>query len=196
MSLGMVYIFTGEGKGKTSAALGTLVRALAHGWAVGWVSWYKESSWRISEHKLDAILSHKTKQRLHFFSMGKGFYIPQATTQFEGKKYTKAHDATIIDHAHAQEHKQSAQDALMQARSLFSSCDVVVMDEVCNAIADGLLRENDVVDVLRMRKEVHVILTGRYASPTLCKEADLVSEITKHKHPFDKGKLAVKGLDF
>lgn len=196
MSLGMVYIFTGEGKGKTSAALGTLLRALAHGWTVGWVSWYKESSWEMSEHKLDIILSQEAKQRLRFFSMGKGFYIPNASTKLEEKKYVKVHHATIVDHANDKDHKQAAQDALRQAESLISSCDVVVLDEVCNAIADGLLSESKVVHLLNTRKSVHVVLTGRSASPALCKEADLVSEITKRKHPFDQGKLAVKGLDF
>lgn len=196
MSQGMIYIFTGDGKGKTSAALGAVLRGLSHGWRVGWVSWYKEASWGISEHNLHTILSPEAQKRLQFFPMGKGFYLPNASIHIAGKKITKVHEAIIVDDDSTFTHKKAAHDALQKVTELLKTSDLVVMDEVCNAISDGLIKEKEVLQILKNRKRTHVILTGRNASPKLMKTADLVSSITKIKHPFDVKKLAVKGLDF
>ncbi len=196
MSQGMVYVFTGDGKGKTSAALGAVLRGLAHGWRVGWVSWYKEASWGISEHKLHTILSQEAQQRLQFFPMGKGFYLPEESTQIAGNKLAKVHSAVVVDDDLREAHVKAAHDALMKSATLLKTQDLVVMDEICNAISDGLISEKKVLQVLQKRKATHVIVTGRNASPALMRVADLVSSITKLKHPFDVGKLAVKGLDF
>src|SRR5689334_21585370 len=131
-SRGLVYVFTGEGKGKTSAALGMLLRALAHGWKVGWVSWYKEKQWGISEHNLAAILNAETQKRLSFFPMGKGFYL-------QGQKQVRAQSAVIIDDDSREAHKEAAREALQKAKALLPKVDVLFLDEVCNAIHDGLL---------------------------------------------------------
>lgn len=192
----MVYIFTGDGKGKTSAALGSVIRGLAHGWRVGWVSWYKEASWGISEHKLHTILSLEAQTRLQFFPMGKGFYLPEESIYIAGKKLAKVHEAIVMDNDSQATHKKVAHDALQKVTELLKTNDLVIMDEVCNAISDGLIKEKEVLQVLKKREQTHVILTGRNASPQLIQVADLVSSITKIKHPFDVGKLAVKGLDF
>lgn len=196
MSQGLVYIFTGDGKGKTSAALGAVLRGLSHGWRVGWVSWYKEASWGISEHKLDTILSKEAQKRLKFFPMGVGFYLPKSSENIAGKKHVKIHKAVVIDDDSVDAHMRAAHSALTQVEELMRICDLVVMDELCNAVSDGLLQESDVLAVLKKRGNTHVVLTGRGASQTLIQVADLVSSITKIKHPFDEGKLAVKGLDF
>lgn len=196
MSQGMIYIFTGDGKGKTSAALGAVLRGLLHGWRVGWVSWYKEASWGISEHKLQTILSQEAQQRLQFFPMGKGFYLPESSTHIAGRKLAKVHHAVVVDDDAEAAHKKAAYEALAKVETLLETNDLVVLDEVCNAISDGLIKEKEVLQVLIKRKQTHIILTGRNASPHLIQSADLVSSITKLKHPFDEGKLAIKGLDF
>lgn len=195
--LGLIYIFTGNGKGKTSAALGMLTRALAHGWRVGWISWYKEASWGISEHKLDAILNKEALSRCTFLPMGKGFYL-QNPEQVEksGIKVTHAKQAVIVDDHTTTEHREAAKHALKKATELIKKVDVLILDEVCNAISDGLTQETDILKLLEKRGATHLVLTGRNASPLLQKSADLVSTIEKTKHPFDAGKLAVKGLDF
>ncbi len=196
-SLGLIYIFTGNGKGKTSAALGMLTRALAHGWRVGWISWYKEASWGISEHKLDTIFTAETLERLTFLPMGKGFYLKHSEhVKKSGMKMTHAKQAVIVDDHQAVEHREAAMQALRKATELIRKVDVIILDEVCNAIFDGLVRETDVLKLLEKRGATHLVLTGRNASPRLQKSADLVSTIEKTKHPFDIGKLAVKGLDF
>ena len=74
---------------------------------------------------------------------------------------------------------------------------LLVMDEILNAISEELLEENDVLNVLDLRGETHVVLTGRgEPSGRLLEGCDLVTECKKIKHPYDLGKLAVKGLDF
>ena len=194
---GLVYVFTGDGKGKTSAALGIVLRSLTHGWKVGWVSWYKEASWGISEHKLDTILNEDAKKRLFFFPMGKGFYLREGTEfQNNNVKTVCANSAVIIDDDSVNSHRIAASNALKKAENLLSTVDILVLDEVCNAIRDGLVDEKEVLYVLEKRKSTHLVLTGRNATKTIIQKADLVSEIKKIKHPFDDGKMAIKGLDF
>lgn len=170
---GLVYVFTGEGKGKTSTAMWTALRAALAGKEVAVVHWYKEARWPTTDQKIKDLLPN-----LQDFLMGSGFYkLP-------------------TDHAAEDEHHTSARAALAKASELIGEVDVLVLDEVINAIGDGLLSEQDVLDLIALRGETHIVLTGRGASKELIDQADLVTEMKKIKHPFDKSKLAVKGLDF
>jgi cob(I)alamin adenosyltransferase len=170
---GLVYVFTGEGKGKTSAGMWTAVRAALDGQEVAIVHWYKEARWPTTDQKIKDLLPN-----LHDYLMGSGFYkLP-------------------TDHASSDEHKASALAALAKAGELLETVDVLVLDEIINAVSDGLLDEDTVLDLVGSRGTTHLILTGRGASRVLIDIADLVTEMKKIKHPFDKGKLAVKGLDF
>lgn len=166
---GLVYVFTGEGKGKTSAALGVAVRAVCAGMKVGWVSWYKEK-----------VLPSRSvlEGKLEMYAMGKGFY------KLPGDKATP------------EEHKQAAAAALKQAEKLLKTVDVLVLDEVNNAVSDKLINLKQVIDLINKRGKTHLILTGRNACPELVERADLVTECKKIKHPFDRGVKAVKGLDY
>lgn len=167
---GMVYVFTGDGKGKTSAGLGVVVRALSHGMKAGWVSWYKQ---KIPSVPLGLIHDGK----LEMYAMGKGFY------KLPG------------DEASEKEHKRAAQEALKKARELIKRVDVLVLDEVNNAVKDGLVELGDIVDLISKQGKVHLVLTGRDVDKKIVELADLVTEMRKIKHPFDLGKKAVKGLD-
>lgn len=170
---GKIYVFTGEGKGKTSAALGVSVRAALSGMRVVIVQWYKEKRWPIAEHKLGEL-----SKLIEIYPLGEGFYeLPS-------------------DHATEDEHKRAAKKALRQARGKLGEADLLVLDEVINAIGDGLVEEEEVLELIKQRGECHVILTGRGASKRLIEEADLVTECKKIKHPFDQGEMAVKGLDY
>lgn len=170
---GLIYVFTGEGKGKTSAALGVAVRAALRGMRIGIVQWYKEKRWPIAEHKIGDKF-----ENIQIFPLGSGFYqLPS-------------------DHATSVEHKQAAEAALTQARELVGRVDVLVLDEVINAIGDKLVMEEEVLKLIGERGKMHVILTGRGATKNIIEVADLVTECKKVKHPFDKGKMAVSGLDY
>lgn len=194
---GLVYIFTGDGKGKTSAALGTLLRGLGNGWRVGWVSLYKEEQWKLSELQFVALLQSEAQQRLDMRLRGKGFYLKDQPKK-SSVKIAKVNDAVVVDDDDPQIHQQAAHKALTEVEEMLQSgsYDVVIIDEICNAIFDGLVSENSVIKILSHRQQTHIVLTGRNASKSLIKHADLVSEVRKIKHPFDSGQNAIKGLDF
>jgi len=174
---GLIYVFTGEGKGKTSVALGVMVRAVCNDMKVGWVSWYKDKDWPISEKEFSARFNLMEQVEMYF--MGEGFYkLP-------------------TDKATLKQHKQAAKKALGKALELLDKVDVLIMDEINNAICDGLVKERQVLELLEKRGKTHVILTGRGLTGSgPVKMADLVTECKKIKHPFDKGIKAVKGLDY
>jgi cob(I)alamin adenosyltransferase len=193
MKSGLIYIFTGDGKGKTSAALGTVVRALAQGWSVSWVAFYKDARWQISEYQLPKLLKKPWADRLEMCALGQGFYITTAN------KTAPVQQAVVIDTKTPAQHRQAAQAALHKAEEILQRAappQLLVIDEVCNAIADHLITEAEVIKVLAQRQSTHCVLTGRGATPRLIEMADLVSSITKIKHPYDQGQLAVPGLDF
>ncbi len=201
---GLTYVFTGDGKGKTSAALGVAMRALAHGWKVDWIAFYKELSWNVSEFSLPDLLIDEAKNRFSFHILGKGFYIPQPTdTKTLGDKTIKTASVgtstTVFDDDTPEEHVQAAQAAIQKAHDLLEHSEpphVLVLDEVCNALDDGLLSWETVESLLQKQNTTHLIFTGRKALPKLKELADLVSSIEKEKHPYDRGVLAVKGLDY
>lgn len=199
----LVYIFTGDGKGKTSAALGTAVRALGNGWKVVWIAFYKEASWGMSEYEVPGLLRPEQQSRFQMFLLGKGFYIrtPEKVLENTGssvKIASLASGAKVIDDDTPDTHQAAAQVALEKALEVLRTekPDVLVLDEVCNAISDGLLQESQILDLLTQRGKTHIVLTGRSASSELQAASDLVSEVMNRKHPYDQGRLAVKGLDY
>lgn len=177
---GLVYVFYGNGKGKTSAALGVACRSLLRDKKVVWISWFKEESWKTAEMSL----VKKFKKNLEMYWMGKGF--------FGGSK----------DHTSPEKHKEAAHDALSLAERILRKEDaevtveLLVLDEIIKAVNDGLLTEVELLELIRLRKCTHLILTGHKLPQGLEKYADLITEMKKIKHPYDKGVLAVQGLDF
>lgn len=201
---GLVYIFTGDGKGKTSAALGVAMRAVGQGKRVAMVQWYKERRWKIGEHNLPELLK---KSLFKIYPMGQGFY--QLPT----------------DHATPDQHKQAAQDALELAKKLLNGrmakmvkmatmvgnfnhlnnpnnpnnpnpLFLLILDEALNAVNDKLINLIDLINLISKRGQTHIILTGRNAPKKLIDLADLATEMKNLKHPYDSGKKAVLGLDF
>ncbi len=175
---GLVYVFTGDGKGKTSAALGVAMRAVGQGKRAAMVQWYKEKSWTIGEHRLPELL----KQPLfEIYPMGQGFYkLP-------------------TDHATPKQHGQAAKAALNLAKDLLSinqQLFLLVLDESLNAVNDKLIQLNQLIELISHRGPTHIILTGRHAPKKLIDLADLVTEMKNLKHPYQKGKKAVLGLDY
>jgi len=184
---GLIYVFTGEGKGKTSAAIGVATRALLLKNKVGWVAFYKGKDWEVAEKKLGEKFPNLTM----VFS-GEGFVIRNA------KKMAKVGEGrVVIDKASEEEHQAAAKRGLeIVEKELGTKPFLLVMDEVLNAVGEGLVSEEEVLGLLEERGETHVILTGRGVTERLKEIADLVTECKKIKHPYDKGKLAVRGLDY
>jgi ATP:corrinoid adenosyltransferase len=115
------------------------------------------------------------------------------------KLATVGESSKVVDTASEDEHIQAAKEGLeLVQQKLSEQPFLLVMDEVLNAVSEGLLEEKDVLDVVEGRDETHIVLTGRSGEPTrrLLEGADLVTECKKIKHPYDLGKLAVKSLDY
>jgi cob(I)alamin adenosyltransferase len=172
---GLILINTGPGKGKTTAALGTALRAVGNGMRV-LVLQFLKGSWHYGE--LDAVLPFRDNFVLK--QMGRGFVKV-------GGAETDPEDLRLV------------QDAWAEARTAIESgdWDLVVLDEINYAIGYGMLDPAAVADTLRNRPEmVHVILTGRNAHPLLVEVADTVTEMREVKHAYQKGILAQKGIEF
>ena len=170
---GLVYVFTGDGKGKTSAALGIVLRALGHGLRV-YIVFFMKGDYPYGERN---ILSQ----------------LPNVTVaSFGHREFT---DRTKIK----PEEIEQAKQALAAAREAMLSGDyeLVVLDEVNVAIAWNLVALDEVIRLIKDKPQnVDLILTGRQADTKLIKLADLVTEMIKIKHPYDKGELARKGIDY
>lgn len=172
---GLVLINTGNGKGKTTAALGTAIRHAGYGRKVLILQFIK-GTWHYGELESLKLIPNITLVR-----SGAGFY-------------------KILDDKYPEEvHRQAAAEGLALARQAVSSGEytLVVLDEIIYAIGEGLLSLADVLGVLELRRpEVSVILTGRSCPPELIEQADTVTEMREVKHPFQQGILALKGIDY
>jgi cob(I)alamin adenosyltransferase len=169
---GLVVVYTGQGKGKTTAALGIVFRALGRGMRVAVVQFIK-GKWKTGERMFAETLAELT-----FLVMGKGF--------------TWNSDDLSRDRA-------AAQAAWATAKQLIASGGnaVVILDEITYAINYGFIELADVLGALRDRPlHVHVVATGRNAPEELRGFADLVTEMTAVKHPFERGVAAQPGLDY
>ncbi len=184
MSKGLIYIITGDGKGKTTAAFGLAIRAAGHNKKVLIIQFIKDDKWKTGEiqfiNKLKAE-SCKLIANIDVFTLGEGF-----VGIIDDKKPKKIHAKKTTQGFEKMNH-------LMQK----GKYDMLVLDEINVAINLKLLDVNEVINFLKQKpKHLHVLLTGRYAPKKLIKIADMVSEVKKIKHPFDKGILAQKGFDF
>lgn len=176
MQKGLVIVFTGDGKGKSSAALGITLRAYGHKMNVSFVQFIKSPS-DVGE----ARAAERLVPEIEFVSMGKGFVNCCGST-------------TPLN-----EHKKVADDAFRAARQRIHSAswDIVVLDEINIAVKLGLIDIKDVLELVRSKPpELHLILTGRDAHPDLIAAADLVTEMRDLKHPYAAGVPAQKGIDY
>ena len=194
---GMVYVFVGDGKGKTSAALGVALRTLLINKKVVWISWFKSKDWNISEMGLVRVF----KKTLKMYWSGEGFFIKNGESKVRGPKIVKRARTAIsvvYDLTTPEKHKKAAKNALVFAKKILSesgTC-LVVLDEIIQAVNEELITAKEVIDLLEGRGETHIVLTGHKCPASIASKADLVTMMKKIKHPYDSGKLAVRGLDF
>lgn len=168
--LGLVHVYTGDGKGKTTAALGLCARAVGHGYSAMIVQFMKTGG-----------------------TYGENFLrLPGLTVIPAG------HDCLVFSQEITQADRDKAAEGLAVARHALSAgeFDIVVLDEVSVAIKFGLLRVQDVVEaVISRHPGVEVVLTGRKAPQELLDLADYVSEVAAVRHPYSKGLLSRQGVD-
>ena len=168
----LVLVNTGPGKGKTSAAMGVVMRGVARGWPVAVVQFLKSGKWKTGEEKVCKQLG------VDWWAMGEGF---------------------TWDSADLTQDQAVAAGAWQHAKNLIGAGDhqLVVLDEVTYPLNWGWIDLDDAVDTIRSRPEqVNVICTGRKAPAGLIEIADTVSEIAAVKHAYKAGIRAKKGIDY
>jgi cob(I)alamin adenosyltransferase len=173
---GIVVVFTGKGKGKTSAALGIVLRAVGHGHKVGMIQFIK-GEWFYGE----LISSKRLEPEFEMIVAGKGF-------------------VGIIDDDHPLEaHRMAAQKAISLAKekTLSGNYDIIILDEINYALNMKLLVLQDVIDIINARpKKTTLVLTGNHAAAEVLDLADMVTEMREIKHPYARGIKAKKGIDY
>ncbi|OGC78058.1 MAG: cob(I)yrinic acid a,c-diamide adenosyltransferase [candidate division Zixibacteria bacterium RBG_16_50_21] len=173
---GLIIVYTGDGKGKTTAALGTILRAIGYNWKVCVIQFIK-GSWTYGEMKGLKRLEPDVVLKV----LGQGFV------------------GIIDDKKPIEEHIAAAQGALKAALEDVQSdkYDLIILDEINVALNLGLIDLSEVKKLLTGKpKRLHLILTGRGAPQDIIDMADLVTEMKEIKHPYQKGILAQKGVDF
>lgn len=169
---GLVQVYTGNGKGKTTASLGLALRAIGHGMKVYVVQFMK------GDTDYGEIVAARKLKNLKI-------------VQFGRKEFVDRENPAKIDIQLARKALKQAEKAIMSGKY-----DIVVLDEINVALEWKLIGLGDVLAVVKKRpKHVELVLTGRYAHPQLVRCADLVTEMREVKHPYQKGVLAREGIE-
>ncbi len=169
---GLVIVNTGNGKGKTTAALGVLFRAWGRGMRVCMLSFIKATTSNYGEERAAKRLG------IEMIPMGDGF-----TWTSEDIEKDKAMARQCWE--------------LCKEKIASGEYDIVILDEMTYTFSYGWLDANEVIEFLKQRPEgMHVVITGRNAVPELIEYADLVTEMTEVKHPYRQGIQAQKGIEF
>lgn len=178
----VVIVYTGEGKGKTSAAIGLTARALGTGWRVAFVQFIKY--WDVGEHAFFKNISSVYEDNLVVHKGGKGFYAAGDLTT-----------AGVSDEEHRQEAAKTYDFALRSVSG--GDYQLVVCDEINNAAHDGLLSQQQLEQLIKAKHpDTNLCLTGRDFPDALLPLADIASEMKKLRHHFDDKFLANKGIDY
>jgi cob(I)alamin adenosyltransferase len=174
LSQGLVQIYTGNGKGKTTAAFGLAIRAVGHGFRVYIIQFMKGQD---NYGELEGLKRLRPECQLEHFG-GQGWV-------YKGELQ--------------EEHIQEARKGFLRAKEIVYSgeWDIVILDEIVNALWFELISESEVLELLRKKpNHVELVLTGRNASQSLIEKADLVTEMNQKKHPFELGIMARQGIEY
>jgi cob(I)alamin adenosyltransferase len=173
---GLIVVYTGNGKGKTTAALGIALRSIGHGYKV-WMIQFIKGEWYYGE----LTSSKRLEPEFELVAAGKGF-------------------VGILDDDHSLvEHQMAAKNAVILAKKKIISgeYDVIILDEINYAIKLKLISIQDVIGILNSNSwQTTIVLTGNYAPPEIIDMADLVTEMKEIKHPYRTGRKAKKGIDY
>lgn len=178
----VIVVYTGEGKGKTSASLGMLVRALGTGWRVAFVQFIK--LWDVGEHQFIKSIMPMYTDKLDFYKGGLGFYeagelSAENTSESKHREFARA-----------------TYDFALQAASS-GDYQLVICDEINNAVNDKLITVDDLDKLIEKKHpKTSLCLTGRGFPNSLLDHVDIATNMTKIKHHYDNKFLANKGIDY
>lgn len=173
---GLVIVYTGKGKGKTTAALGMALRAIGHNYKICMIQFIK-GSWHYGEMSS----SKRLEPEFELTAVGKGFV------------------GILDDNTPKEVHQKIANEAIQISKEkiLSGRYDLVILDEINYAVNLGLIDLSQVLDLIRIKPQnISLVLTGNYVRQEIIDAADLVTEMKEIKHPFQRGVRAKKGIDF
>lgn len=173
---GLTIVYTGKGKGKTTASLGIALRATGYGKKTCMIQFIK-GSWHYGE--MDS--SKRLEPEFEMIAVGKGFV------------------GIIDDKSPKNDHEKIAREAVKISKEKIQSgkYDIVILDEINYAVNLELISIKDAIELIKSKSsEMDIILTGNYAKEEIIEMADLVTEMREIKHPFQRGIKAKKGIDF
>jgi len=176
MSGGLTIVYTGKGKGKTTAALGLALRATGYDKKICMIQFIK-GSWHYGE--MDS--TKKLEPKFEMVAVGKGFV------------------GIIDDKSTKEDHEKVAKEAIKISNEKIQSgkYDIIILDEINYAVNLNLISVDDVLKLIKTKRDdMDLVLTGNYARKEVIEIADLVTEMKEIKHPFQKGIKARKGIDF
>jgi cob(I)alamin adenosyltransferase len=168
----LVLVNTGDGKGKSTAAFGTALRAVARGWKVGVIQFLKSGEWKVGEESIGRRLG------IDWWALGDGF---------------------TWDSEDMEESEAIAREAWASARERIESdeYDLLILDEITYPVNWGWIEVDELLSVIAARPDrLNLILTGRDAPAELVQVADTVTEMKKVKHAYDEGIMARRGIDY
>ena len=170
---GLIHLYCGDGKGKTTAAVGLAVRAAGAGKQVIFTQFFKDGS----SSEVEALKRMPGIRTIHARTV-KGFYRSMTAEQ----RSRAREDYTAL---------------FRQTAAAAREADILILDEVVSACNRGVVPETLVTDFLRNKPSaLEVVLTGRNPSPALTELADYITEMRKLRHPYDRGVAARKGIEF
>lgn len=172
---GLIHIYTGEGKGKTTSAIGLATRAVGHGQRVCYCSFHKNPE-KYGYNEMQSL----RKLGVDVFNFAKGH-----------PHLNRSLDENVI--------RQEANEGVERVVNEFfsSDYDLIVLDEVLISVRDAYLEENKLIELIKSKPAtVELVLTGRGASDSVVALADYVTEMKKIKHPYDKGVRSREGIEF
>ena len=172
---GLIQVYTGDGKGKSTAAIGQAVRAAGHGFKVGFVSFFKDP----------VVFGYGEFESLQKLGI---------RTSLFARRHPHFYKKINLD-----EVREECLNGMQFIKELFQdqSWDMLVLDEINIAVRDGFLKEEEVLSLLEAKPEkLELVLTGRGATERIIKRADLVSEIKEIKHPYEQGIGSREGIEF
>ncbi|KOX08792.1 cob(I)yrinic acid a,c-diamide adenosyltransferase [Nocardiopsis sp. NRRL B-16309] len=181
----LLAVHTGDGKGKSTAAFGLALRGWNQGWRIGVFQFVKSAKWRIGEQTVLERLGKLHEETgeggpVEWHKMGSGW----SWSRRKGSE--EDHEADAVEGW-----------AEIRRRLTDQTHDLLILDEFTYPIAWGWVDAEEVVAALRERPgRQHVVITGRRADPLLLEAADLVTEMTKVKHPMDAGRKGQRGIEW
>jgi len=183
---GIVEVYTGNGKGKTTASIGLAVRA--SGWGLRVSIYYFMKTGGYGENvSLSSFKNIKQK----FF--GKDYFLTK------DENIAKKYNAVLVKEKPPEDYVKLVKEGIEEARKEMMSLesDIIILDEILTAIFYGLVEINELLNLINDKPEnIELVLTGRYAPREIIDRADLVTEMLEIKHPYSKGIQARKGIEY